>query len=110
VALHQALTNLLTNAVKFVPSGVRPAVRLWSEDRGTRLRVWVEDNGIGIDPAYHQRIFGVFERLHAQDAYPGTGIGLAMVKRAMERIGGAVGVESVSGRGSRFWIEAARSR
>jgi signal transduction histidine kinase len=64
----------------------------------------LEDNGIGIDPKYHQRIFKVFERV-AGSAYPGTGIGLAIVQKGVERMGGRVGVESEPGKGSRFWIE-----
>ena len=67
----------------------------------------MEDNGIGIAREYQDRIFLPFERLHTSDEYPGTGIGLAIVKRAAERIGGAVGVESQPGRGSRFWVDLA---
>jgi signal transduction histidine kinase len=67
--------------------------------------LWVEDNGIGIAPEHHDRIFMPFERLHHRSEYAGTGIGLAMVKRAIERMGGAVGVTSAHGQGSRFWIE-----
>jgi len=102
--LEQVVTNLLSNALKFVAEGVRPQVRIWSEPRPERLRLWIEDNGIGIDPAHHQRIFRLFERLHSTAAYPGTGVGLALVKRGIERMGGAVGVESSAG-GSRFWVE-----
>lgn len=69
------------------------------------VRLWVEDNGIGIAPEYQERIFRVFERLHGIETYPGTGIGLAIVRKGMERMGGRVGVESQPGRGSRFWIE-----
>jgi len=70
------------------------------------VRLWVEDNGIGIDPRYHDRVFGVFERLHTQEQYPGTGIGLAIVRKCMERMGGRAAVESEIGKGSRFWVEA----
>jgi signal transduction histidine kinase len=69
------------------------------------VRLWVEDNGIGIAPEHRQRIFKVFERLHGEESYPGTGIGLAIVKKGVERMGGRVGVESDPGHGSRFWIE-----
>lgn len=108
--LEQVLANLVSNAVKFVAPGVRPHVSVRSESRGARLRLrlWVEDNGIGIEPRHAQRIFRVFERLHTHEAYPGTGIGLAIVKKSIEWMGGAAGVESEPGRGSRFWIELAQ--
>ena len=69
------------------------------------FRVWVGDDGIGIRPEHREKIFRVFERLHGQKAYPGTGIGLAIVRKGIERLGGTVGVESEAGRGSRFWFE-----
>jgi PAS domain S-box-containing protein len=103
--LVQVLTNLLTNAVKFVNPDTPPCVRVWAEDRDGQVRLCVEDNGIGIAPEHHERIFRVFERLHGVETYPGTGIGLAIVRKGMERMGGRVGVESEVGRGSRFWIE-----
>jgi PAS domain S-box-containing protein len=105
VALDQVLSNLISNAMKFVGPGVRPEIRIRAERIGEVVRLWVLDNGIGIPPDQRDRIFGVFERLHPEARYPGTGIGLAIVKRAMERMGGRVGVESVPGAGSRFWIE-----
>jgi signal transduction histidine kinase len=104
-ALFQALTNLVSNALKFVPPGTRPSVRIHAERRERRVRLWVEDNGIGIAPEHHERIFRVFERLHGRERYPGTGVGLAIVRKAIERMGGASGVESRVGAGSRFWIE-----
>ena len=70
-----------------------------------RLIVVIEDNGIGIAPEHTERIFRVFERLHGQESYPGTGIGLAIVRRAVERMRGQAGVESELNVGSRFWIE-----
>jgi PAS domain S-box-containing protein len=69
------------------------------------IRLWVEDNGIGIAPEHQKRIFRVFERLHGIESYPGTGIGLAIVKKGADRMGGHVGVESQLGQGSRFWIQ-----
>lgn len=103
--LHQVLGNLVSNAVKFVPAGTRPVVRVWAEALGDRRRVWVEDNGIGIAPEHQERIFRLFERLHPTGVYPGTGVGLAIVKRGTERLGGAAGVVSLPGEGARFWIE-----
>jgi PAS domain S-box-containing protein len=104
-SLTQALSNLLTNAIKFVPAGARPEVRLWTEARGSRIRVCVQDNGIGIAPEYHHRLFKMFERIHPDLPYEGTGVGLAIVRRAAERMGGKVGVESSGAGGSLFWLE-----
>lgn len=146
--LVQVLTNLLTNAIKFVAPGVQPHVRIWVEEgrvrsqpvgrdevqgeqgeslpensssaspalslpttddhtqeRQQQVRLWVQDNGIGIALEQQQRIFNVFERLHGSEEYPGTGIGLAIVRKGVERMGGQVGVESQPGQGSRFWVE-----
>lgn len=103
-ALTQVISNLLTNAVKFVAPGVTPRVRVWAESTLSEVRLFVEDNGIGIPLKAQQKIFGLFQRLHAPDAYEGTGIGLAIVKKATERMGGRVGLESEAGKGSRFWI------
>jgi two-component system CheB/CheR fusion protein len=105
LTLGQVFSNLLSNAVKFVAPGVPPRVRVRSGELGDHVRLWVEDNGIGIPREHHARIFGVFERLHKQEEYPGTGIGLAIVRKAIDRMGGSTGVESEPGKGSRFWIE-----
>jgi PAS domain S-box-containing protein len=110
VLLSQIFTNLISNALKFVPAGETPRVRLMAEPGADGLvRTWVEDNGIGIASEYHEKIFQVFERLNDASAYPGTGIGLAIVRRAAGRMGGRVGVESVEGKGSRFWLELPRA-
>ncbi|MBD3883675.1 response regulator [Phormidium tenue FACHB-886] len=103
--VEQAITNLVTNAIKFVAPDKQPCIRIWNERRDGFVRLWVEDNGIGINPQYHNQIFDIFERLHGVENYPGTGIGLAIVQRSMERMGGRSGVESQPGQGSQFWIE-----
>jgi signal transduction histidine kinase len=73
--------------------------------RAGRVRLWIEDNGIGIKPEYRSRLFGMFERVHPEQNYEGTGIGLAIVRKAVERMNGAAGFESDGVSGSRFWIE-----
>jgi len=103
--LTQMTASLVSNALTFVAPGARPRVRLRAERRGERVRLWVEDNGIGIAPEHQQRIFNLFERLHGPEAYPGAGFGLAMVRRSAARLGGVAGVESAAGQGSRFWLD-----
>ncbi|WP_019587847.1 sensor histidine kinase [Deinococcus apachensis] len=105
ITLRQVAFNLLGNALKFVAPGVRPEVRVWAEPCGERVRVWVEDNGIGVEARHEQRIFRVFERLHTLEEYPGTGVGLAIVKKGVERMNGRVGVRAGERGGSRFWFE-----
>lgn len=105
LTLKLAITNLISNAIKFVPQGVSPRVRIACEWKAGWVRLWVHDNGIGIPADQSERIFGVFERLVRADEYPGTGIGLAIVRKAAERMSGRAGVESSPGQGSRFWIE-----
>jgi signal transduction histidine kinase len=127
-ALTQCFANLLGNAVKFVAPGTRPQVRIWAEgaraaggrqnaETGTAplgpgaakasggpfIRLWFGDNGLGIEPEGRERIFKMFQRL--DKAYDGTGIGLTVVRKAVEKMGGSVGLESELGRGSRFWLE-----
>jgi signal transduction histidine kinase len=103
--LAQVVVNLVSNAVKFVEPGQKPVVTVRDELRGDVVRIWVEDNGIGIAPEHQQRIFRIFERLHGRESYGGTGIGLAIVEKAISRMRGAVGIESEVGKGSRFWFE-----
>jgi PAS domain S-box-containing protein len=105
VTLGQVFTNLLSNALKFVAPGVEPRIRIWGETRTEWIRIVVEDNGIGVPADARARIFGIFERLHPPSEFPGTGIGLAIVHRAMERMKGRAGVEPGEREGSRFWIE-----
>ena len=103
--LRQVLSNLIANGLKFIAPGGKPVLTIYGERWLGSVRLWVEDNGIGIAPEHQRRIFDPFQRLHGIEAYPGTGIGLAIVRRAMTRMGGRCGVESKPGQGSRFWIE-----
>jgi signal transduction histidine kinase/integral membrane sensor domain MASE1 len=105
VALSQAIVNLVANAMKFVAAGVAPRIRIMARATDGWVRLAVEDNGIGIANEHRERIFKIFERLHRGESYPGTGIGLAIVRRAVEGMGGRAGVDPRDGGGSRFWIE-----
>ena len=98
-------SNLLGNALKFMPNGRKPEVRVRAEIKQDTARIWVEDNGIGVPADQREKIFGLFQRLHRADQYAGTGVGLAIVKRAVEKMGGKTGLESEPGVGSRFWID-----
>jgi signal transduction histidine kinase len=104
-SLTQVLSNLLSNAVKFVPDGVKPEVKVWTESYGGCIRLYVEDNGIGIPAKYKHKLFNMFERVHPELPYEGTGVGLAIVRKAVERMNGTLGVDSEPGKGSRFWIQ-----
>jgi PAS domain S-box-containing protein len=126
------ITNFISNALKFMPTGLQPRIRIWAESRHPErgitapsasktaephtspstlrahvVRLWVEDNGIGIAREHLQKIFYPFERLHSKQNYPGTGLGLAIARKGAERIGGRIGVEAEPGKGSRFWVELA---
>jgi signal transduction histidine kinase len=108
--LVQALANLLANALKFVAPSAQPRVKIRAEEREESVRLWVEDNGIGVAPELQPRLFRAFERLKGADAYPGTGIGLAIVRKGVEHMGGRVGVESSPDRGSKFWMELPKAQ
>ncbi|MEO5335675.1 MAG: ATP-binding protein [Magnetospirillum sp. WYHS-4] len=100
--LGQVFANLIGNAIKYRHPERPPQVHLAVEDQGPHWIVTVADNGIGIEPQYYQRIFLVFQRLHTQEQFSGTGIGLAICKKIVERHGGRIWVESTHGEGSRF--------
>ena len=117
--VQQILANLIDNGLKFVSKDKQPHLSIWTErvpmnghgskaedpSNGSALRIWVEDNGIGIEKEFHEKIFGLFERLHPSHAFPGTGLGLAIVRKGVERMGGKVGLQSQPDHGSRFWVE-----
>lgn len=105
VSLTQCVSNLLSNAVKFMAPGVVAQVKVRAEEIGDDVRLWIEDNGIGIAPIDQPRIWQIFTQLGRAREYPGTGIGLAIVRKAVERMQGTIGVESELGQGSRFWLQ-----
>jgi len=99
--LHQLLQNLIGNGLKY-HGDARPKVHVSAEKNGSEWMIAVSDNGIGIDPKHHKRIFEIFRRLHTQDAFPGTGIGLAVCQRIVQRHGGKICIESKPDEGSTF--------
>jgi light-regulated signal transduction histidine kinase (bacteriophytochrome) len=107
--LAQLFQNLIGNAIKFVADGP-PRIEVTAEEDGAEWHFRVSDNGIGIDPAHVERIFDVFKRLHGRGEYPGSGIGLAICKRIVERHGGRIWVESEPGAGSTFNFTIPASR
>lgn len=105
LALQQALGNLVENAIKYSAQAEQPQVDIGGEVLDSCIRLWIRDNGIGFDMKYHDQIFEIFKRLHTQSEYVGSGIGLALVKRAVERMGGKVWAESTPGQGATFFVE-----
>jgi|GEM_PF-2676116 len=103
VQLGQIFQNLVSNALKFKDTG-RPEIHITAEEIPGYWKISVRDNGIGIEPEHQDKIFKIFKRLHSRADYPGTGIGLAVCKRIIERHGGEIGVESEAGKGSLFWF------
>ena len=104
-ALTMALRNLLDNALKFTRDTREPSIEIGARVEGANWVLWVKDNGIGFDMRFLDRIFEIFQRLHRTEDYPGTGIGLAIVRKAMERMGGTVRAEGTPGRGAVFFLE-----
>jgi PAS domain S-box-containing protein len=106
--LSQILTNLLDNALTYHQPGTAPQVSVSFTIEGDSAIISVADKGIGIAPEFHDKVFQIFQRLHAQDEYPGTGIGLAVVKKAVALLDGRTWVESTAGDGSTFYVELPR--
>jgi PAS domain S-box-containing protein len=104
-SLMQALRNLVANALKYSARAQPPIVEITGELRADRYHLRIRDNGIGFDMAYHDRIFEIFRRLHTYAEYPGNGVGLALVKKAIESMGGKVWAESTPGQGATFFLE-----
>lgn len=108
--LRQVFVNLIGNALKFSSHAAQPTVDIYVEDIDGEPAICIRDNGIGFDPAYAERLFGVFQRMHGVDEFPGTGVGLAIVKRIVERHGGRVSVVAAPGRGATFRFTLDRFR
>jgi len=114
--LRQLLQNLIANALKFHKPGEPPRITVRAEEMAPSVatadqpataaawRIAVADDGIGFDPAHAERIFGLFQRLHRREEYPGSGIGLAICRRIVERHGGTIRAEGTPGQGARFVI------
>jgi two-component system CheB/CheR fusion protein len=106
--LRQIFSNLIRNSVKFNKSTVKEVEIGSRGSSSSHCEFYVKDNGIGIDPKYHYQIFKVFERLHSTKDYEGTGIGLAIVKKAVRKLEGSIGIESKVGEGSTFILRIPR--
>ncbi len=103
--LDLVLRNLIDNALKFSRDAKPPIITLSARNEGERIVLSIRDNGIGFDMKYHERIFEIFQRLHRSDEFAGTGVGLALVRKAMQRMGGRVWAESAPGEGACFNLE-----
>jgi len=102
--ISRLFQNLIQNGIKFKRKGIQPYITISSEKKGLEYIFCVKDNGIGIEKQYFERIFVIFQRLHSQDEYPGTGIGLSLCKKIVERHGGKIRIESELGEGSSFYF------
>jgi light-regulated signal transduction histidine kinase (bacteriophytochrome) len=108
-AIHQALLNYVDNAVKFSGKVSAPRIEISTVETLKSVVLSVSDNGVGFDMKYHDRIFNIFQRLNTVDEYPGTGVGLAIVRKSMERMGGRAWAESEPGQGATFYLEIPKS-
>ena len=108
--LRQVLTNYLDNAIKYSKKNTPGTVTIGGSHDDEYWTLWVKDDGIGFDPKYLDRIFEIFQRLHRVEEYPGTGVGLAIVRKAVERIGGKVRANSSLGEGSTFYLDIPKNK
>jgi light-regulated signal transduction histidine kinase (bacteriophytochrome) len=99
------LTNLVDNAIKYSRKAKPPCIRIQAEDLGENWRLVIRDNGIGFDMKYHELIYGLFNRLQHQDEFEGTGAGLAIVKKVVDKLNGRIWAESQPGLGTAFYVE-----
>lgn len=107
--LTMALRNLLDNALKFTQETSEPHIEIGGQEAPTSCIIWIKDNGTGFDMKFVDRIFEIFQRLHRAEDFPGTGVGLAIVKKAMDRMNGRVWAESEPGKGAAFFLEIPRT-
>jgi signal transduction histidine kinase len=103
--VEMVLRNLLDNAIKFSSQATPPVITLSARIEQDLVELCIRDNGIGFDMKHHERIFEIFQRLHRSEDFAGTGVGLALVRKAMQRMSGRVWAESAPGRGAAFHVE-----
>jgi signal transduction histidine kinase len=108
--LSQCVAHLLSNAIKFCKENTPPHVKIYADVKEDQARITFEDNGLGIEPQFQHKIFRMFERIHPSSDVEGTGIGLTIVRKAVQRMHGTVGFESTPAEGSRFWIQLPLAR
>jgi signal transduction histidine kinase len=99
--MEQVIKNLFTNAIKYMGETPTPSIEIGATPSGAEVEIWVRDTGIGIEPAYHDKIFEIFQRLKEVEA-EGSGVGLPIVKKIVNAAGGRIWVESAKGQGSTF--------
>ncbi|MFK8006041.1 MAG: ATP-binding protein [Saprospiraceae bacterium] len=104
IQLFQVLQNLIANAIKFIPEGVQPMIKITVSEKNGKPCIAIKDNGIGIEKKYHDRIFSLFKRLHSSQEYQGTGLGLSICKKIVQRHGGEIWVESDGTSGTTFYF------
>jgi light-regulated signal transduction histidine kinase (bacteriophytochrome) len=108
--MRQVFQNLIDNSLKYQAAGVPSVINISCKETKTHYQFAIRDNGIGIDSAYFDKIFIIFQRLHNKDEYSGTGMGLAITKKIIENLGGKIWVESEEGKGSTFYFTLSKKR